>query len=86
MTSMINWYRAALREARPDILDERKIQVPTLVIWGKQDAYLSSGMVQSSKDMCRDGTLKMFNDASRWVHQEYSNDISNLLFNHFRTN
>jgi pimeloyl-ACP methyl ester carboxylesterase len=66
--SMLDWYRAMLRHP-PDMADAR-IAVPTLLLWGVQDVALERGLAQRSIDLCDDGRLIFFEDATRWVHHE----------------
>jgi pimeloyl-ACP methyl ester carboxylesterase len=65
---MLNWYRAA---ARYGIRPTREVVDPeTLVLWGARDLALKRSMAYESVDYCRDGRLKMFWDASHWLHHE----------------
>ena len=83
MTSMINWYRASLRQLRKSTAASL-IQVPTLVLWGQQDPHLSYEMAPLSVDLCKGGRLVMFEDASHWVMHDKPREVSQLLIEHFR--
>jgi pimeloyl-ACP methyl ester carboxylesterase len=83
MTSMINWYRASLRGSRRSKVPS-KIQVPTLVLWGQQDPYLSYEMAPLSVDLCEVGRLITFEDATHWVMHDKPREVSQLLIEHFR--
>jgi pimeloyl-ACP methyl ester carboxylesterase len=83
MTSMINWYRASLRGSRRSKMPSR-IQVPTLVLWGQQDPYLSYEMAPLSVDLCEVGRLITFEDATHWVMHDKPGEVSQLLIEHFR--
>jgi pimeloyl-ACP methyl ester carboxylesterase len=78
ISGMLNWYRANLRYS-PTFREGVKIKLPTLVIWGAQDAALSLGMAQESADMCTDARLVMFEDATHWVQHEKTEDVNALL-------
>lgn len=78
MTGMLNWYRANLRYP-PSFPEQEKIRVPTLFIWGAQDAALSPKMAQESADMCANGRLVMFEDATHWVQHEKADEVNALL-------
>ncbi|MHA2139499.1 MAG: alpha/beta fold hydrolase [Candidatus Hodarchaeales archaeon] len=84
MTSMINWYRVmSLRSsARSDRTP--KIHIPTLILWGKRDHYLSYEMAQLSVEVCEDGKLVTFEDASHWVHQDEPDRFNQLMIEHFK--
>ena len=82
MTSMINWYRASLRGSRRSKMPS-KIQVPTLVLWGQKDPYLSYEMASLSVDLCEVGRLITFEDATHWVMHDKPREVSQLLIEHF---
>ena len=67
---MLNWYRAAVRR-RPDRLADKRVHVPTLILWGRKDVALSDTMVQPSADLCDDVRVQYVDDATHWVlHDE----------------
>jgi pimeloyl-ACP methyl ester carboxylesterase len=76
LTAMINWYRAALSGT---LKNDQKVQVPTLLIWGKQDEFLSHEMAQPSIDMCEKGRLEMIPDATHWVQHEKAALVNSLI-------
>ena len=82
MTSMINWYRAVLRQSRKSMLAS-KIQVPTLVLWGQQDPHISYEMAPLSVDLCEDGRLVTYKDATHWVLHDKPEEVCQLLVEHF---
>jgi pimeloyl-ACP methyl ester carboxylesterase len=82
MTSMINWYRAMLRQSRKSMAASQ-IEVPTLVIWGEQDPYISYEMAPLSVNLCNDSRLVTFEDATHWVMRDKPEEVSQLLIEHF---
>jgi pimeloyl-ACP methyl ester carboxylesterase len=68
--SMIHWYRAALRSQPRPPATSRVLGVPTLLLWGKKDRFLGHEMAQPSIDLCDDGRLEFFADASHWIQHE----------------
>ena len=82
MTGMINWYRASMQKSQ-QTLDVPKIIVPTLILWGKQDPHLSYQMAQLSVDLCDEGELITFGDASHWVLFDQPDATSKYLIHHF---
>lgn len=82
MTSMINWYRAMMRQQRQSTASF-KIMVPTLVLWGQQDPHISYEMAPLSVDLCEDGRLVTFKEASHWVLHDKPQEVSQLLIEHF---
>jgi pimeloyl-ACP methyl ester carboxylesterase len=83
MTGMINWYRSMLRHP-PKLTESPRISVPTLVVWGKQDPHLSYGMAPLSVDLCDNGRLVTFEDATHWVQHDKPEEVSYLLIEHFK--
>lgn len=77
ITSMINWYRAALRKPPPRPASPR-VTAPTLLLWGKDDRFLGQEMAQASIDLCDDGRL-VFLDASHWVQHEEAGEVQRLI-------
>jgi epoxide hydrolase 4 len=77
-TSMINWYRAALRTF-PLRLDEPRIHVPTMLIWGEQDRFLDRALAQQSIDHCDRGQVVYLPNAGHWVHHEQPDEVARLI-------
>lgn len=70
LRGMMNWYRAAIREAlSPPEIDPR-IRPPTLVLWGRKDSILGEEMVEPSVAHCDDGRIVWFDDATHWINHE----------------
>ena len=81
--SMINWYRAAFRSLKK-AKGKGNVTVPTLMLWGKLDTALGSEMAQPSIDLCENGKLIFFEDATHWVQHEKAEDVNNHLLEFFR--
>jgi pimeloyl-ACP methyl ester carboxylesterase len=84
MSSMLNWYRAFMRRP-PTVRGSRRITVPTLLIWGKRDAMLSSDMAQPSIDLCDQGRLVFIDDATHWVYHEKLEEVKDLIVEFLRS-
>lgn len=82
MTAMINWYRGLFQQPTKNAPVE-KIQVPTLMIWGKLDPHLMWQMAPGSIALCENGRLEFIEDATHWVHQEKPERVNDLLVDHF---
>ena len=83
MTSMLNYYRAFLR--RPLSLPRKpRISVPTLILWGVQDAALSQATAEMSVDLCEHGELVYFEDAGHWIQHEEAHRVNELLLEFLR--
>ena len=82
MTSMINWYRANIRRP-PDLSGDLRVHVPTLMLWGARDIFLSRKMAEPSIEMCDDGRLIVFAEASHWVQHEEAEAVNQALLDFF---
>lgn len=77
-TAMINWYRSVAQN-NPKLPEDIRVKVPTLMMWGAKDAFLSEAMAQPSIDLCDEGRLVKFAEATHWVQHEESYQVSALL-------
>lgn len=82
MTGMMNWYRAFFRLPKK-IAQFSKIQVPTLILWGKQDPHLCFEMAELSVKLCNNGQLITFDDSTHWVLRDESEAISQYMVEYF---
>jgi pimeloyl-ACP methyl ester carboxylesterase len=80
--SMIHWYRAALR-SRPEWPASPRVRVPTLLLWGRQDRFLGEEMAQPSVDLCDEGRLELFDEATHWLQHEEPERVNRRLLEHF---
>ena len=72
LTAAINYYRAALRRNPCAMLRQRqglsrRIDAPTLVLWGEHDRYLGSELADPPAALVRHCRVVRFPDASHWV-------------------
>lgn len=78
MTAMLNWYRAAFWYG-PEITEDMRVRVRTLMLWGVKDVALTYRMARPSLDYCDDGNLIFFPDATHWVQREEADEVSRHL-------
>lgn len=78
ITSMLNWYRAALRY-QSQVKEEMRVRVPALILWGVKDFALSYRMARPSLDYCDKGNLVFFPEASHWVQHEEADEVNRHL-------
>ncbi|WP_410766820.1 alpha/beta fold hydrolase [Haloferax sp. DFSO60] len=78
--AMVNWYRAVVRD-RPKPR-RQTVSVPTLILWGAKDRFLSRQMARESLGYCEDGHLRVFDDATHWVHHEEPVAVAHSLVEH----
>jgi len=71
MTAMINYYRANFMDLnRQAGRPMPKIEVPTLMVWGEEDAAIGIEFTQGYEDLVSDFTLNRLPNVSHWVQQE----------------
>jgi epoxide hydrolase 4 len=88
LTAMLNWYRAAVQRGWRDAFKRntpaRRVRVPTLMLWGKQDVALSHEMVEPSIALCDDGRVMIFEKATHWVQHDEPDAINKNLIEFLR--
>jgi pimeloyl-ACP methyl ester carboxylesterase len=78
MKSMINWYRASVRN--PSWASkEMRIKVPTLMMWGMKDFALTHRMARPSMDYVDEGNLILFPEATHWVQHDAAEEVNHYL-------
>lgn len=83
LTGMINWYRALMQHRPPTPRDVR-VHMPTLIQWGKRDAYLNYKMAAASLEFCDDGKLILYDDATHWLQHEEAQAVNEAIISHFQ--
>ncbi|OYR80357.1 alpha/beta hydrolase [Halorubrum ezzemoulense] len=78
----INWYRGFRRSGRPS---GETVSQPTLICWGEDDVGLVPSMAAKSVEKCADGEVRMFSNASHWVHHERK-EVTEELIRHLTGN
>lgn len=78
LRAMIDWYRAAVRRPQKGV-DEARIQIPTLLLWGERDIFLDRRTVEPSLEMCDDARLVAFPDATHWLQHEEADAVNETL-------
>lgn len=76
LTAMVNWYRA-LRFPRSE-LPSKRIPMPTLILWGQQDAFFHRQLAPMSLDYCDDGRIQYL-DGTHWVVEEQPQVVSQKI-------
>ncbi|WP_243370350.1 alpha/beta fold hydrolase [Microvirga solisilvae] len=76
LTGMINWYRAMRRKPH---IENLRITVPTLVIWGLKDFYLEKGLAEASLALCDDGRATWIENGTHFVHIEEPEAVNRAM-------
>lgn len=90
LKSMLNWYRAAFRRGvrgpwKADKIDLRRVSVTTLMLWGMKDRALSHRLAQPSIDLCDQGRLVFFENASHWLQHDEADAVNSQLLDFLRS-
>ncbi|RQG95877.1 alpha/beta fold hydrolase [Natrarchaeobius chitinivorans] len=82
LSGMLAWYRASARyPPKPPRTD---VDVPTLVVWGRDDVALVPELAIDSYDFCPNGRLEFLPEASHWVLHERPERTTELMVDSFR--
>ena len=76
LTAMLNYYRAAARRPGPPT---RRIDHPTLLIWGERDQALSIRNTHGLEEWVPNLRIARIAEASHWVAAEYPDRVNALL-------
>lgn len=79
LTGGINYYRALARLGSGLPRPQRRIQAPTLVIWGEQDAYLIKEGAEASRPFAEQMEVRYIRNASHWVQLDAADEVNRLL-------
>jgi pimeloyl-ACP methyl ester carboxylesterase len=76
--AMLSYYRAAIRSPsqRPHA---RRIETPTLLIWGEEDTALGKELAEGTRAEVKDLTLEYIPRCSHWVQQEQPEKVNAIL-------
>lgn len=77
LTAMVNYYRAGLRDRGRTPLPN--IDVPTLMVWGEEDAALGKELTFATGDHVSRLTKRYVPRASHWVQQEAPEIVNAML-------
>jgi pimeloyl-ACP methyl ester carboxylesterase len=83
LKSMINWYRSIIQQ--PPKSPDPRVKIPTLILWGKKDAYLKWEMAQASVDFCDNGKLIYFDNATHWIQHEEPERVNEAMLEFFKS-
>ena len=70
LKAMLNWYRAARIRSLSNSRQSQRVVPSTLILWGRQDHFLSEQLGPASKRYCDDGRLIFVANATHWLQHE----------------
>lgn len=77
--SMINYYRALLRTNDVRDIGAAMVDVPTLMIWGEQDAAIDIRCIDGTEDYVPNLELHRLPGVSHWVQQEAPEKVNEIM-------
>ena len=84
MTAMLNYYRAAFRQARRAGSGPDPVKAPTLVIWGERDPHVGAELAEPDPaDVPNLEGVVRLPDASHWVQHDEAERVGRLLIEFF---
>jgi epoxide hydrolase 4 len=79
-SAMVNWYRAAARGGKGALgRGKPVVDVPTLVVWGEEDAALGVELLDGTDRFVPDLTIRRLPGVSHWVQQEAPEAVNAIL-------
>lgn len=80
LTAMINWYRALPAQLRNKAaLPDNTIRVPTCVLWGERDAFLSKACNETLPTYVPDLEIHYLPESSHWIQLDSPDTVNRLL-------
>jgi epoxide hydrolase 4 len=84
LTAMVNYYRAALRRSpKAALAGLRRIDTPTLVIWGERDRHLGAALAEPLAQWVSNVRVERLPEATHWVQHDAPERVSELLLELF---
>ena len=80
LRAAINYYRASFRAnslAQAHTL--RRVDVPTLIIWGERDRYLGRELAEPDRAWAPDVRVERIAEASHWVQADAPGRVNQLM-------
>ncbi len=74
LTAMLNWYRASFRDR--SALRARKIDTPTLLIWGEEDKALGKSLTYGLDQWVPDLSVHYIPNCGHWVQNEAPDEVN----------
>ena len=78
-TAMINYYRANAARLMNDPAVRRRLEVPTLVVWGEDDLALDVSLTRGMEPLVADLTLETLPGVSHWVQLDAPDVVNQAI-------
>jgi epoxide hydrolase 4 len=86
LRAAINYYRAAVRiNPLAQVRSLRRVDAPTLIIWGDQDRYLGRELAEPDRAWVPDVRIERIAEASHWVQADAPKRVNQLMVDFLQT-
>ncbi len=80
----IDSFRASFRDGARKRLVSKKVDLPTLVIWGDRERHFDAVLATPPPDWVSNARVAHIPTGSHWVHHDEPEAVTALLLEHFR--
>ena len=84
LTAALNYYRALRHPAQRAPHEKALVNVPTLLLWGECDAYLSPRLTENLNTWVPNLCVVRFPDVSHWVQNDAPERVNRLMIDFLR--
>jgi epoxide hydrolase 4 len=78
----LNWYRANFQDVARKRFLPKKVDLPTLVVWGDRERHLDPELATPPADWVSDVRVEHIPEAGHWVQHDAPEKVSALLLSH----
>lgn len=91
-TAALNFYRAYMQNVTTNpspgylrmVQDPEKLQIPTLVVWGADDAALGPQLAHQTPQFVEDVEVHILKNCSHWAQQDRPSEVNSIMRNFLR--
>jgi pimeloyl-ACP methyl ester carboxylesterase len=84
LEAALNWYRASFRDGLRKRLEPKKIETPTLIVWGEAERHLERELSVPPDGWVENARTVYVPNASHWVHHDAPARVTELLLEQIR--
>jgi pimeloyl-ACP methyl ester carboxylesterase len=78
----LNWYRANFRDVARKRFPPKRVDLPTLVVWGDRERHLDPELATPPADWVGDVRVEHVPEAGHWVQHDAPEKVRALLLSH----
>lgn len=84
LRAMLDWYRASFRDGIKRRFVPKKVETPTLVVWGDRERHLDPELATPPSDWTSSVRIEHVPNAGHWVQHDAPEEVAALLTAQFR--